>query len=103
MLLTVYRLSGLGLATTKRLNERGAYVAVIDLHLPKDDIRFTSDRLKFFKADVSNSDEVQQVTGEIANWSESSGLKIAAVVCCAGLLGPQKVCLRSTRRVIRTC
>jgi NAD(P)-dependent dehydrogenase (short-subunit alcohol dehydrogenase family) len=90
----INRLSGLGLGTTKRLLELGAHVAVIDLNLPEKGNELEKSQCRFFKADVSNTSDVEKATSEIVNWSETSGHQIAAIVCCAGFLGPQKVCLK---------
>lgn len=85
------RLSGLGAATVKHFRDLNAHVAVVDLHLPKDEQ--DTDRLRFFKADVSQSNQVQEATSAIVNWCKDAGLAIIAVVCCAGYLGSAKVAL----------
>lgn len=64
-------------------------MAIIDLHLPKDEQ--DTDQIKFIKADVSESSQVQDATSAIVGWCKDAGLSIVAVVCCAGYLGSAKV------------
>jgi 3-hydroxyacyl-CoA dehydrogenase/3-hydroxy-2-methylbutyryl-CoA dehydrogenase len=78
------------------LLDLGANVAVIDLRLSEEKSQLDQNRCRFFKADVSNTAEVQKAVNEIAEWSLTTQRNIAAVVCCAGFLGPQKVPSRQT-------
>ncbi|KAG5746710.1 hypothetical protein H9Q72_010677 [Fusarium xylarioides] len=85
-------LSGLGAATVEKIVSLGAFVAVIDLQLPKiQDNESVNPKVKHFKADVSNTDDVKDATSSIILWSQTSGRDIAAVICCAGFLGPAKI------------
>jgi 3-hydroxyacyl-CoA dehydrogenase/3-hydroxy-2-methylbutyryl-CoA dehydrogenase len=95
--LNALRLSGLGLATTKRLLDLGAKVAVIDLQLPQRDYGLDQNRCRCFKADVSNAEEVQKAIEDIIQWSESTSASISAVICCAGFLGPKKILSKSRK------
>lgn len=63
----------------------------MDLQLPRADHRDTTEHVRYYKADVSNPQDVQAATKGIIQWSSEAGLDIAAVVCCAGFLGPAKV------------
>ena len=63
---------------------------MIDLQLPTsrgDDFK----NIKYFKADVSNTKDVEEATNGIISWSKEARLDVIAVVCCAGYLGPAKV------------
>lgn len=84
-------LSGLGFATVQKVQDLGAYAAVIDLALPDDAKKRESSHLRFFQADVSDEAQVRKATDGIISWSAESSLPIAGAVCCAGYLGPMKV------------
>lgn len=64
---------------------------MIDLQLPEKATVGQSDSVRYFKADVSNEQDVKKATSGIVEWSESTKLDVAAIVCCAGYLGPAKV------------
>ncbi len=89
--LTLHRLSGLGLATTEKLAKSGAHVAILDL----DDSRGISQRLgpqvRFFKVDESKTEQIESAVNGITSWGKEISEDIAAIVCCAGILGPAKV------------
>jgi NAD(P)-dependent dehydrogenase (short-subunit alcohol dehydrogenase family) len=82
-------LSGLGAGTTKHLQALGGHVAVIDLSLPTESSE--SPKLRSFKADVSNPEEIALAIQGIIAWADEMALEIHAVVCCAGFLGPARV------------
>lgn len=65
---------------------------MIDLQLPTTS-GAAPRNIKYFKADVSNSDEVKKATEGVVSWSKEAKLDVGAVVCCAGYLGPGKVAL----------
>ncbi len=71
--------SGLGLATTKRLLDRGAQVVVIDLR-GEDAVRELGDRARFVEADVTDE---AAVTAALAV-AEAMG-PLRANVNCAGI------------------
>ena len=75
------RSSGLGLATTKLLSEKGANVAVFDLQEHPD----SSKNLKFWKCDVSDDARVEQCVKETILWSEKESTPLGGAVCCAGV------------------
>jgi NAD(P)-dependent dehydrogenase (short-subunit alcohol dehydrogenase family) len=75
------RSSGLGLATTRLLSEKGANVAVLDLQEPPEG----SSSVKFWKCDVSNDARVEACIKDAIEWSEKESLPIAGAICCAGV------------------
>ncbi|KAH8662439.1 hypothetical protein BX600DRAFT_513274 [Xylariales sp. PMI_506] len=91
--------SGLGAATVKHVHNLGAHVAIIDLQLPKGIAASSDSRLKYFEADITNTDHIQKAVTEITAWANSQKLRIAAVVCCAGLLGPAKILSKDGRPI----
>ncbi|KAM0265118.1 hypothetical protein ACHAQJ_000270 [Trichoderma viride] len=86
-------LSGLGAATVKLMSSLGASIAVFDLQLPKGVSGSTADLQgqKYFKVDVSKTEEVAAAVDGVVAWSKETKKPIAAVVCCAGFLGPAKI------------
>ena len=75
------RSSGLGLATTKLLSEKGANVAVFDLQEHPD----ASGSVKFWKCDVSNDTRVEDCVNEAIVWSENASMPLGGAICCAGV------------------
>ncbi|KAI1352390.1 hypothetical protein F5Y01DRAFT_313863 [Xylaria sp. FL0043] len=84
-------LSGLGAATVNLLHEAGAYVAIVDLGKLKEKSSTVLSRTKYFTADITDSEMVEQAVKGIVSWSQSHRCSIIAIVCCAGLLGPEKL------------
>ncbi|KAL7942662.1 NAD(P)-binding protein [Trichoderma barbatum] len=86
-------LSGLGAATVKLMSSLGASIAVFDLQLPKDSPAgdSISQTHRFFKVDVSKTEQVAEAVQAVVAWSKQTSKPIAAVVCCAGYLGPAKI------------
>lgn len=82
-------LSGLGAATVKLMSSLGASIAVFDLQLPAGSS--DSQKHRYFKVDVSKTEQVATAVKAVAAWSKETNKPIAAVVCCAGFLGPAKV------------
>ncbi|KAK4085555.1 uncharacterized protein Triagg1_545 [Trichoderma aggressivum f. europaeum] len=82
-------LSGLGAATVKLMSSLGASIAVFDLQLPTGSS--DSQKHRYFKVDVSNTEQVATAVKAVAAWSKETSKPIAAVVCCAGFLGPAKI------------
>lgn len=72
----------------------GAYVAVVDLQLPSPDVQQKSQHLRYYAADVSSPQDVQNATEGIVAWSNEACLDIGAVINCAGFLGSSKVSYR---------
>jgi NAD(P)-dependent dehydrogenase (short-subunit alcohol dehydrogenase family) len=70
--------SGLGLATTKRLLDRGAQVVVLDLR-GEDVVAGLGDRVRFAQADVTD----EAAVGSALDAAESMGT-LRIVVNCAG-------------------
>ena len=77
----ISRSSGLGLATTKLLSEKGASVAILDLQEPPEMIPHT----KFWKCDVSNDERVETCINEAIEFAASEKKPVAGAVCCAGV------------------
>lgn len=75
------RSSGLGLATTKLLSERGASVAILDLQEPPEKIPHTN----FWKCDVSNDERVETCIKEAIEFASTEKKPVAGAVCCAGV------------------
>ena len=75
------RSSGLGLATTKLLSEKGVNVAVLDLH----ETPLNTPRIKFWKCDVSDDARVEECINEAVEWSVQESKPLAGAVCCAGI------------------
>ncbi|WP_156745347.1 SDR family NAD(P)-dependent oxidoreductase, partial [Mycobacterium sp. 1165178.9] len=71
--------SGLGLATTKRLLDRGAQVVVIDLR-GEEAVRELGDRARFVEADVTD----EAAVGKALDAAESMGT-LRINVNCAGI------------------
>ncbi|KAH8123788.1 hypothetical protein FP744_10005685 [Trichoderma asperellum] len=86
-------LSGLGAATVKLMRSLGASIAVFDLQLPKGapGIAVELQGQKYFKVDVSRTEDVAAAVEGVVAWSKETKKPIAAVVCCAGFLGPAKI------------
>lgn len=88
-------LSGLGLATSERLIALGARVAILDFQEASHGEKTWGSQAKILKVDVSNPDEVKVAVSEVLRWSEELKVNIAAVICCADILGPAKVRTKS--------
>lgn len=71
----------------------GASIAVFDLQLPKSASGNAVELQgqKYFKVDVSKTEDVAVAVEGVVAWSKETKKPIAAVVCCAGFLGPAKV------------
>lgn len=71
----------------------GASIAVFDLQLPKgaSGNAIELQGQKYFKVDVSKTEDVAAAVEGVVAWSKETNKPIAAVVCCAGFLGPAKV------------
>ncbi|KAM6485788.1 hypothetical protein HDV62DRAFT_387217 [Trichoderma sp. SZMC 28011] len=82
-------LSGLGAATVKLMSSLGASIAVFDLQLPAGSS--DSQKHRYFKVDVSKTEQVATAVKAVVSWSKETNRPIAAVVCCAGFLGPAKI------------
>ncbi|KAK1241122.1 hypothetical protein MKX08_001096 [Trichoderma sp. CBMAI-0020] len=86
-------LSGLGAATVKLMRSLGASIAVFDLQLPKgasgSAVELQGQR--YFRVDVSKTGDVAAAVEGVVAWSRETKKPVAAVVCCAGFLGPAKI------------
>lgn len=71
------------------MSSLGASISVFDLQLPAGSS--DSHKYRYFKVDVSNTEQVATAVQAVTAWSKETGKPIAAVVCCAGFLGPAKV------------
>lgn len=76
----------------------GASIAVFDLQLPKGASGNAVDLQgqKYFKVDVSKTEDVAAAVEGVVAWSKETKKPIAVVVCCAGFLGPAKARLLLT-------
>lgn len=93
---TLPRSSGLGLATVRELLAHKAYIAIIDLSAPPDDL--AQDRTRFFKADVAQTEEVARVVEECVAWTQKTGAILGGLINAAGIGSVAKV--RTLRRVV---
>ena len=84
-----YRSSGLGLATVQHLLDAGAYVANLDLHPPKDEL--PASRVKYWKTNITNSEEVEKAVEASVAWSKETGAVLGGVINCAGVGTAAKV------------
>lgn len=75
------------------MSSLGASTAVFDLQLPEDlpDGKPDLKKQRFFKVDVSKTEQVAAAVHGVVAWSKETNKPVAAVVCCAGFLGPAKV------------
>jgi NAD(P)-dependent dehydrogenase (short-subunit alcohol dehydrogenase family) len=75
------------------MSSLGASIAVFDLQLPKGASGSAVDLQgqKYFKVDVSKTEEIAAAVEGVVAWSKETKKPIAAVICCAGFLGPAKV------------
>ncbi|KAL2203669.1 NAD(P)-binding protein [Sarocladium strictum] len=88
-------LSGLGAGTVEHLARLGAHVAVVDLNLPGE--LQDTDKIRHYKADVSNQKDVASVVASIVEWANEANLRIEGVITCAGYLGPAKILSKSNK------
>src|SRR5947199_4403437 len=81
--------SGLGAATVRRLHGAGANVVICDLNEERGQALASElgDRAQFARADVTDSDELQEAV-ELAA-AQPGGLRIS--VCCAGIGWAERV------------
>ena len=81
--------SGLGLATVRRLVERGAAVVIVDLPTSQGEAiaQELGDSVRFVAADVQDTAQMEAAL----DVAVSSGLPLRAVVHCAGRGGPVRV------------
>lgn len=68
----------------------GAYVVVLDLQDTEDIVQRWPLKVKFYKTDVTNTQDIRTSIENIVQWGKELNVGIAAVVCCAGILGPAK-------------
>ena len=69
----------------------GAHVAILDLDDSHGIAQRLGSQVRFFKVDVSKTEQIKLAVKGITAWGKEIGEVIAAVVCCAGILGPAKV------------
>lgn len=86
------RSSGLGLATILELCKSGAYAAVVDVQdIPEELQRDLGTKARYFKADLTQDEDVRRVARLANEWSKETGAKLGGVVNCAGVGTAQKV------------
>ncbi|KAI0321603.1 hypothetical protein OF83DRAFT_1098807 [Amylostereum chailletii] len=74
--------SGLGLATVEYLLQENAYAAILDLKPPEG---LSGPRLKFWKIDITNNDEVAAAVDGAVAWTKETDAPLGGVVNCAGV------------------
>jgi phosphoribosylaminoimidazolecarboxamide formyltransferase/IMP cyclohydrolase len=77
--------SGLGLATVTDLLMLHAYILIIDLKPPNEDLKLTLSHVKFFQTDITKVDEIEKAVEGTVAWSKEMGGALAGVVNCAGV------------------
>jgi 3-hydroxyacyl-CoA dehydrogenase/3-hydroxy-2-methylbutyryl-CoA dehydrogenase len=85
------RSSGLGLATVVQLVKEGAFVAVLDLSEPSEDL-VNNTNIKYWKTDVTKVNEIEKAVEEAAAWANETGKPLAGAICSAGVGVASKVC-----------
>jgi len=86
--------SGLGLATARNLYSHGGYIAILDLDASsaEDAVKeIGSERTRFFEADVSETESIENAVAAVAAWVKESGKAIGGLVSAAGVGNPGKV------------
>ncbi|KAG7093446.1 hypothetical protein E1B28_007124 [Marasmius oreades] len=76
--------SGLGLGTVHHLLEANAFISILDLSPPPEDIA-SSSRVKFFKTDITEADEIEKAVTATVEWCHSTGATLGGVINCAGV------------------
>lgn len=85
--------SGLGLATARNLHSHGGYIAILDLNADSgaDAVKELGERTKFFEADVSDTESIEQAVQGVSQWVQETGKPIGSIVSAAGVGNPGKV------------
>lgn len=65
-------------------------MAVLDLRENPD---LQSDKVKFFRTDITKDSEVENSVEAVIAWSKETGAPIGGLVNCAGIATAAKVCL----------
>ncbi|KZT37949.1 putative 3-hydroxyacyl-CoA dehydrogenase [Sistotremastrum suecicum HHB10207 ss-3] len=86
--------SGLGLAAVEALHESGAYIAVFDLRKPVNDFQGLP-RVAFFKADVTQTMEIQEAVDKTIEWTKATQARLGGVIACAGTMRAGKIVSRN--------
>ncbi|KAL1668912.1 hypothetical protein GGF50DRAFT_123674 [Schizophyllum commune] len=76
--------SGLGLATVRSLLDGGAYVSIVDLSEPPEEVR-TSPRARFFQTDITNVDAIERTVEGTVAWANETSAPLGGVINCAGV------------------
>src|SRR5947207_10871704 len=79
----ISRSSGLGLATSQLVVERGGHVAILDVQTPPDGI--AGSRVRFWKCDVGDDGRVEKCVTEAIAWSRDEEKPLGGAICCAGI------------------
>ncbi|KAL0579499.1 hypothetical protein V5O48_002541, partial [Marasmius crinis-equi] len=82
--------AGLGLATVHQLLESNAFVSILDRSPPPTDLS-TSERVKFFKIDITHVDEIEKAVDGTVEWTKTTGATLGGVVNCAGVAVASKI------------
>jgi NAD(P)-dependent dehydrogenase (short-subunit alcohol dehydrogenase family) len=75
--------SGLGLATVEELVALDAYVSILDRDSPPTHI--SSERIKFFKTDITVHSQVESAVEGTVSWTHETGSTLGGVINCAGV------------------
>ena len=82
--------SGLGKATVEMLLEEGAFVSILDLNESAQGWQ-KPDNVKFFKTDITKTEQIEQAVASTKEWSSKTGAAIGGVINCAGVATAAKV------------
>ncbi|EIN05571.1 3-hydroxyacyl-CoA dehydrogenase [Punctularia strigosozonata HHB-11173 SS5] len=91
--------SGLGLATAQNLLEAGAYISVLDLNPPPEQLHIQSGsscqeynaRVKYFETDITSLSDIERAVAGTVQWFKDSGAPLGGVINCAGVGLPSKI------------
>lgn len=75
--------SGLGLATVEDLLTSSAYIAILDLKPPQDQL--DTKRVQFFQVDITNVEQIVKAVEDVAEWTKKTGAHLGGVINCAGV------------------
>lgn len=66
-------------------------MAILDLPNHHSTIDGLGPKTRFFASDVSVSTDIEGAIAKVISWANGMQTSIAAVVCCAGIMGSAKV------------
>ncbi|GJJ15381.1 hypothetical protein Clacol_009657 [Clathrus columnatus] len=67
------------------LVSNGAYVSILDINPPKDTDKLSSERIRFFKVDITDPKSVSEAVESTISWTKETKMTLRGVINAAGI------------------